>query len=37
MKCKSLALAVLLAGFAGSALAQTPVSGTLKCPKSDPS
>lgn len=38
MKCKSLALAVLLAGFfAGSALAQNPVSGTLKCPRSDPS
>lgn len=37
MKCNSLALAVLLAGFAASALAQTPVSGAIKCPKSDPS
>jgi hypothetical protein len=37
MKCKSLALAVLLAGFAASALAQTAVSGAIKCPKSDPS
>ena len=35
MKYKSLGLAVLLAAFAGSALAQTPVSGTIKCPKSD--
>jgi hypothetical protein len=35
MKCKSLGLAVLLAAFAGSALAQTQVSGTMKCPKSD--
>lgn len=35
MKCKSPALAVLLAAFASSALAQTPVSGTSKCPKSD--
>jgi len=37
MKCKSLCLAVLLAGLAGPALAQTPVSGTIKCPKSDDS
>lgn len=36
MKCKLLCLAVL-AGFAGSAIAQTPVSGALKCPKADPS
>jgi len=28
---------VLLAAFAGSALAQTPVSGTIKCPKEDTS
>lgn len=31
MKYKSLGLTVLLAAFAGSALAQTQVSGTLKC------
>jgi hypothetical protein len=31
MKYKSLGLTVLLAAFAGSALAQTKVSGTLKC------
>lgn len=31
MKDKSLGLIVLLMAFAGSALAQTPVSGTLKC------
>ena len=35
MKCTTLGLAVLLATFASSALAQTPVSGTSKCPKSD--
>src|SRR5258706_4844423 len=35
MKFKSLAFVVLLAAFAGSALAQTPISGTLKCPKSE--
>jgi hypothetical protein len=31
MKYKSLGLTVLLSAFAGSALAQTQVSGTLKC------
>ena len=36
MKCKSLGLAVLLAAFAGTALAQTQVSGTTKCSKGDP-
>jgi hypothetical protein len=35
MKFKSLALVVLLAAFAGSALAQTAISGTIKCPKSE--
>src|SRR5262249_30231804 len=35
MKYESLALTVLLAAFAGSALAQTQVSGTIKCGKSD--
>jgi len=35
MKFKSLGFVVLLAAFAGSALAQTAISGTLKCPKSD--
>jgi hypothetical protein len=35
MKCKFLGLAVLFAAFAGSALAQTHTSGTMKCPKSD--
>jgi len=35
MKFKSLALVVLLAAFAGSALAQTPISATMTCPKSD--
>jgi hypothetical protein len=35
MKYKSLGLAVLLAAFAASALAQTHISGTMKCPKSD--
>ena len=35
MKFKSLGFVVLLAAFAGSALAQTATSGTLKCPKSD--
>ncbi len=35
MKCKSLALAILLAAFASSALAQTPLSGTSKCGKPD--
>lgn len=37
MKYKSLALAVLLAGFAASALAQTPISGSSKCGKPDSS
>ena len=37
MKRKSLGLAVLLAAFAGSALAQTQISGTSKCGKPDPS
>ena len=36
MKCKSLALAVLFAAFALSALAQTQISGTRKCGKADP-
>ncbi len=36
MKCKSLGLAVLLAAFAASALAQTQISGTRKCGKADP-
>lgn len=35
MKCKSLALAVLLAAFASSALAQTQISGATKCGKPD--
>jgi hypothetical protein len=35
MKYKSLGLIVLLVAFAAPALAQTQVSGTLKCPKSD--
>jgi hypothetical protein len=34
MKYKSLGLTVLLVAFAGSALGQTQVSGTLKCGKS---
>jgi hypothetical protein len=33
MKYKSVGLTVLLAAFAGSALAQTPISGTSKCDK----
>jgi len=37
MKLKSLGLAVLLTAFAGSALAQTQVSGTRKCGKPDAS
>jgi len=37
MKYKSLGLTVLLAAFAGSALAQTQVSGTSKCAKPDTS
>jgi hypothetical protein len=37
MKCKSLALAVLFAAFASSALAQTQISGTAKCGKPDAS
>jgi hypothetical protein len=35
MKFRSLGFVVLLAAFAGSALAQTAISGTMKCPKSD--
>ena len=35
MKYKSLGLAVLLAAFAASVLAQTQISGTMKCPKPD--
>lgn len=35
MKFKSLGFVVLLAAFAGSVLAQTAISGTIKCPKSD--
>jgi hypothetical protein len=35
MKCNSLGLAVLLAAFAASALAQTHTTGTLKCSKPD--
>jgi hypothetical protein len=37
MKYKSLGLTVLLAAFAGSALAQTRISGTSKCGKPDAS
>jgi hypothetical protein len=37
MKYKSLALAVLLAAIAGSALAQTQTSGTMKCGKPEAS
>src|ERR1039458_8189 len=36
MKYKSLGITVLLAAFAGSALAQTQISGTRKCGKADP-
>jgi hypothetical protein len=35
MKYESLGLTVLLAALAGSALAQTQVSGSLNCPKSE--
>ena len=35
MKFRFLCLAILFAAFAGSALAQTPVSGAFQCPKSD--
>lgn len=35
MKFRSFGFVVLLAAFAGSALAQTAISGTLKCPKTD--
>lgn len=35
MKFNPLGLVVLLIAFAGSALAQTKVSGAIKCPKSD--
>jgi len=37
MKCKSLGLTVLLVAFAGLALGQTQVSGTVKCGKPDAS
>jgi len=37
MKRKSLGLAILLTAFAGSALAQNQISGTLKCGKPDSS